>query len=76
MQVQSLGQKDALEESITTHSSVLVWGFPWTEKPGGLQSMGLQRVACTHSQRFRVLESLHDGQCTSQRSTTKSQWEY
>ena len=38
MQVQFLGQKDPLEESITTHSSVLAWGIPWTEKPGGLQS--------------------------------------
>ena len=57
MQVQSLGQKDPLEESITAHSSVLAWGISWTEKPGGLQSIVLQRVACTHSQRFRVLES-------------------
>ena len=44
MQVQSLGWEDPLEEGMTTPSSVLVWRIPWTEEPGGLQSMGLQRV--------------------------------
>ena len=43
-QVQSLGQKDPLEEGTATHSSILDWRIPWTEEPGGLQSMGLQRV--------------------------------
>ena len=38
--VQSLGQEDPLEEDMETHSSVLAWKTPWTEKPGGLQSMG------------------------------------
>ena len=42
--IQSLGQEDPLEKEIATHSSLLVWGIPWTEEPGGLQSMGLQRV--------------------------------
>ena len=42
--VRSLGQEDPLEEGTGTHSSVLVWVIPWTEEPGGLQSMGLQRV--------------------------------
>ena len=42
--VPSLGQEDPLEEGIATHSSILAWGIPWTEKPGWLQSMGLQRV--------------------------------
>ena len=47
-QLQSLGQKDPLEEGMETHSSILVWKIPWTEKPGRLQSMGSQRVrACT-----------------------------
>ena len=41
---QSLGWEDPLEEGMATHSSVLVWRIPWTEEPGGLQSMGLQRV--------------------------------
>jgi len=42
-QVQSLGWKDPLEEEeMTTHSSILAWRIPWTEEPGGLQSIGLQ----------------------------------
>ena len=44
MQVQSLPQEDPLEMEMATHSSILAWKIPWTEKPGGLQSMGLQRV--------------------------------
>ena len=43
-QVGSLGQEDALEKEMATHSSILVWKIPWTEEPGGLQSMGSQRV--------------------------------
>ena len=42
--VGSLGQEDPLEKEIKTHSSIHVWRIPWTEEPGGLQSMGLQRV--------------------------------
>ena len=44
MQVQSLGQKDPLEEEMATHSSVLAWKTPRTEEPGRLQSLGSQRV--------------------------------
>ena len=43
-EVQSLGQEDILEKEMATHSSILAWRIPWTEEPGGLQSMGLQRV--------------------------------
>ena len=43
-QFQSLGQEDTLEKEMTTHSSILVWRIPWTEEPGGLPSVGLQRV--------------------------------
>ena len=43
-QVQSLGQEDPLEEEMATHSSTLAWRIPWTEEPGGLQSMGSQTV--------------------------------
>ena len=43
-QVQSLGQEDPLEKEMATHSSILAWGIPQTEEPGGLQSMGSQRV--------------------------------
>ena len=44
MQVPSLGWEDPLEKGLATHSSILVWRIPWTEEPGGLQSMELQRV--------------------------------
>ena len=44
MQFPSLGQEDLLEESMATHSSILVWRMPWAEEPGWLQSIGLQRV--------------------------------
>ena len=45
MRVLSLGQEDPLEEVMATHSNILAWSIPWTEKPGGLlQSIGLQRV--------------------------------
>ena len=44
MQVQHLGQEDPLEKEMATHSSILAWKIPWTEEPGGLQSMGSQRV--------------------------------
>ena len=43
-QVQSQGQGDPLEKGMATSSNVLVWGIPQTEEPGGLQSMGSQRV--------------------------------
>ena len=42
--MQSLGGEDPLEEEMATHSSTLAWEIPWTEGPGGLQSMGSQRV--------------------------------
>ena len=42
--IQSLGQEDTLEEEMATHSSILAWKSPWTEEPGGLQSIGSQRV--------------------------------
>ena len=59
--VWSLGREDPLEEGMATHSRILAWEIPWTEKLGRLQSMGLQRVrhdwsdwACTHSQRTQL----------------------
>ena len=42
-QVRSLGQEDLLEKRMATHFSILAWRIPWTEEPGGLQSMGSQR---------------------------------
>ena len=44
MLVRSLGREDSLEEETAAHSSILAWEIPWTEEPGGLQSMGPQRV--------------------------------
>ena len=41
---QSQGQEDPLEKGMANHSSILAWRIPWTEEPGGLQSMGLQRI--------------------------------
>ena len=42
--VWSLGGEDTLEEGMATHSSILAWRIPWTEKPGGLQFVGLQKI--------------------------------
>ena len=44
MQVQSLGQEDPLEEGMASYSSILAWRIPWTEEPGGLQSIASQRA--------------------------------
>ena len=46
-QVRSLGQEDPLEKGMVTHSSIFAWRIAWTEEPGGLQSMGLQKTALT-----------------------------
>jgi len=63
-QGQSLGQEDALEKGRATHSSILAWRIPWTEAPGGLQSLGSQRVghdyvSNTHTHKVRC-SSQHD----------------
>ena len=42
--VRSLGREDPLEKGMSTHSNILAWRIPWTEEPGGPQSMGSQRV--------------------------------
>jgi len=44
MRVQFPSWEDLLEEGMATHASILAWRIPWKEKPGGLQSMGLQRI--------------------------------
>ena len=58
-QVQSLGREDCLEKERATHSSVLASRCPWTEEPGGLQSMGSQRVrhSCAHTHPLLPLAS-------------------
>ena len=54
--VRSLGWEDLLEKGMATHSSILAWRIPWTEEPGGLQSIGLQRVRydSPHAQSSKV----------------------
>ena len=47
MRIQSQGQEDPLEKEMATHSSIRAWKIPWTEEPGGLQSMGLQELDMT-----------------------------
>ena len=61
--VQSLGQADPLEKGMATHSSILAWRLPWTEKPGGLQSMGSQRVRHTDQSMFNVFPHGGKGAC-------------
>ena len=51
MQVQSLGGEGPLEESMAPHSSILAWRIPWTEEPGGLQSIGVSK-SWTRLKRF------------------------
>ena len=61
--VPSLGREDPLEKEMAPHSSIPAWRIPWAEEPGGLQSMGLQRVghdfvtdqACTPTQLFQII---------------------
>ena len=55
-QVRSLGWKDPLEKGMATHSSILAWRIPWTEEPGGLESMGFERVR--HSWATNIFTSL------------------
>ena len=52
IQVQSLVRKDHLEKEMATHSSTLAWKIPWTEEPGGLQTMGLQESNTTERLHF------------------------
>ena len=54
-QVLSLGWENPLEKEMATHSSILAWRNPWTEEPGGLQSMGSQRVGPTNTFTFVAL---------------------
>ena len=65
--VWSLRQEDSLEEDMATHSSILAWRIPWTEKPGRLQSIGLKSQtqlsgwACTHRKGCQALEARRRG---------------
>ena len=66
MWVQSLGQDDPPEEEMATHSSIFAWRIPSTEKPGGLQSMGSQRVRCDWSEVRGRLVTLTEQKATQQ----------
>ena len=62
MWVQSLGQEDSLEREMATHSSILVWEIPWSEEPGGLQSMESQRAAHNLvTKQLKMAKSTHLG---------------
>ena len=54
-QVLSLGQEEALEKGVATHSSILAWRSPWTEEPGGSQSMGSKELDMTERLTFSLL---------------------
>ena len=65
MEVLSLGLEDSPEEGMATHSSILAWRIPWTEEPGGLQSMGSHKVghdrsnlACMNTERLFYIDHL------------------
>ena len=71
--VQSLGQEDPLEKPMATHSSILAWVIPWTEEPGGLQSMESQSwttaehlTFCENLTREKLIyNSIHESSLTS-----------
>ena len=50
-----LGREDPLEKGMSTHSSILAWRIPWANEPGGLQSMGSQRVSTTEQLTLSLL---------------------
>ena len=60
-QVQSLDQEDPLEKEMVTHSSFLAWKIPWTEGPGGLQSMGWKRVRHCWPQFLKLFSKFVNG---------------
>ena len=57
--VRSLGQEDPLEKEMATHSNNFAWRIPWTDEPGGLQSMGSQRVGCNWAEELEAAEHAH-----------------
>ena len=57
-QVRSLGSEDLLEKEMATHSSILAWKIPLTEEPGGLQSMGIQRIRYGRAHKVNYIHSV------------------
>ena len=72
--VRSLSQEDSLEKEMATHSSILAWRIPWTEEPGGLQSMGLQRVR--HNLATKQQQKQSQNNCYDECISWKSFLEY
>ena len=62
IRIPSLGREDPLEKEMATHSSILAWKIPWTEEPGGLWSMGLQRVGHAGATNTRYHHSFLGGE--------------
>ena len=80
MWVRSLGWEDPLEKGMATHSSILAWRIPWTEEPGGLQSMGSHRVGHnwsnlphmhTHVIRLIISFATEDGESLDSQQKTR-----
>ena len=57
--VGDMGWEDPLEKEMATHSSILAWRIPWTEEPGGLQSMGSHRVGQTGTEHSHIIRTTH-----------------
>ena len=70
--VQSLGQEDPLKKEMATHSCILAWRTPWTEQPGGLQSMGSHRVRQDLARRVIMRNVLNKAQCLIAAAAAKS----
>ena len=64
-QVRSLGGEDHLKKGRATHSSIFAWEIPWTEEPGGLQSMGLQSVGHTEQLTLHFPLKFLSGKCST-----------
>ena len=64
--VRSLGREDPLEKEMITHSSILAWRIPWTEKPDRLQSMGSQRISRTRLSNFTFTFKIVQNICPSE----------
>ena len=64
IQVPSLGQEDPLEKGMAVHSSILAWRIPWMEDPGGLQSMGSQRVGHNSVTKHTHWSNIFENCCT------------
>ena len=71
--VRSLGQEDPLGKGMATHINILAWEIPWTEEPGGLQSMGLQRVGYNLVMKQQLVHYIRNSLCCLENNTEISQ---